>query len=1683
MIIKHCFENVKILNLPPRPRTPLLPEGGEFGKQNKRMKNLTNILSYLWLLLLMAVTACSDLEEEVGPMHVEEEVELTIQTEVSGMKGSTRTAPTESIIAITAYAFDSNSQLIKVVKAILSDKAATNGNLKIKVPKRTGDIHFIAKNNAESPDVTISIGDNVSTLLSQTTDELHYWGKVTYNGGNNLSVTLYRNMAKVTLTLNNDLQGHIAGFVNYNQSGKLVPGNFEVGTLNATNDVASHSNGDLGTEHYLFEHANVENSNPLYVIIEVDDKYYKIAFASGDTYFPILRNRAYEITVTESLDEMYAENNYTDAVNSQYPINDLVITSVPMTVTASPAEVQNESGQTFTVTVTIPEGITELNVPTHDAFTIAPPNDLTAQNGKYTVTPGNNYAFTFTVKEDVEAGDKTISFSGRGKYKSATGSAVINLYDMEEVELAISPESPTVNTAQGSTTQLAVTIPDGITSLTVTTDAFNVTSNDVSLNNGSWDVSGKQGQTVTFTLSLINAGTADETKTVTFTGSGQKKTGTKEVTVTLQQPTANAIVAVPVANSLNYTTGENSVSDLLVNVTIRKGVTTLTFASDYFDAMVVGQTLALTDDAYTITHDENAESTTIPVRLRLKQDKKADTNASFTFGSKDANVESATINNIDLNPVSGENVRWQGNVPLNSADYATIVPLKWEWFRTGDSFIPAGSKLNLEFTVTGDNTSWLEVFEIRGETENEWNNPVHQFAELNNSNRYTADGNGNRTLSLTLSAYTFKTILENFRSNFLGETDIAMAIRGAGITLTKVSVVEQAALPVYELWFENNNTWNGSQDYATFFTQMGDLTTNNGNQGNMNDTFYDPSFTVNEVKYSGADAKRTNAMVMGENNSISFTIPDTRYLTLLVARNGNAPSINLQKNGQAWTAPSDEEQVPDTYNFSKDGDITTFGRLIRYTLDPGTYTLQRGNNDYLLYYMRVSKDKPTMTDTELVQVQANNYVLSWSDNTKDRFHKENDTKYFVDEEAKTFTAKLNYQEWQNVNLTTTNLGISTVTWTFDNSKEESQGTENSPEEEHSYDGNETVSIGYHNAGTYTLSGTVAPNASYKYAAFYDRLPLSPVNFEVKNTIKVGLYDSWDGDAAPVSTYTDGKPLILGFKWPSSTLPIEPDQQIQFTIPDVWVRDASGSGITYDDPNNGTRTYRIGNENNRYHPRTDWTYKIEWRDVAADNISATTTTNDIYFSYNGAIGKSVTIDTPITNDNLDVALDFYADLDNNSQIDDAENRSDNRYEDLQLGTTSFYLKATISYDDSEKYDSQTVQLQGAYPAYNGAPNNGSVIDWAGSRVSGDGNNNITYTNNNGNGLKFTVHRGVTEYFIEWVFKPTQQYQNGDIAFTYTLSNNQGYNVSGESPVIAFTNESNYSNNNVLNLPLNISLDFYRKYSDGTTDDNYDNLIYGVSRVGLKATITIPNGQNAADYYDKIVYLQGAFSNTSGTGNAGIHWDNSRDSGNDFEIAYRTYVNHDGTQLQFKIENGKTEYDIEWVFKGGSQYNSNNNNGNVGFTYTISALNGNHQISGQNSATLAIKRSADIFNGSIELNDWNSTIFDEIFPIGTNISLTYSKGGIAKFLNGYWQMLHIPEFENDYELDSNFYIRVGTDPIAFDVSEQIKLYNNETNAYESNLSSSLVALRIQGDEGSILQRVTVTAPPSAFPNNDP
>lgn len=1043
------------------------------------MKNLTNILSYLWLLLLMAVTACSDLENEVDEMQQQLQeadlVELNIQLHVPNMQASTRTAPTENITAITAYAFDGNSQLIKMVKAILSDdKQATSGDLKIKVPKRTGDIHFIAKNNAESPDdVTISIGNNVSTLLSHTTDDLYYWGKATYNGGNNLSVTLIRNMAKVTLILNNDLQGHIAGFVNYNQTGTLVPGNFEVGTLNATNnDEASHnSDSELGIEHNLFEHANVKDSSPLFAICKIGDLYYKIAFANANKeYFPIIRNHAYTITINsveESLGRSYDEALLAD------PINDANVEVQDVTMEIRPVSLTSYKGNTCQVTVTIPNGVTELSVtPDDDAFSVtsATLDDvaISPNNDVYIVTGGNTAKFSLTLNDNFigTTGGHTISFEGSGALVNATGTATITL-----------------------------------------------------------------------------------------------------------------------------------------------------------------------------------------------------------------------------------------NGFMNS----------------------------------------------------------------------------------------------------------------------------------YEMYFDGGNL-GGSTEYDKFFhTRQGTIST--GDASGLETTFYDDG--ANSHKYK-------HLLMNSNNNSFSFTIADTRYLTLLVAKSGDAPSINLLKDGNTWTATSDKEQVPDTYNFSKDGDITTAGRLIRYTLPAGTYTLQRGNNDYLLYYMRVTKDKPTMTD--IVQPSAAHYNLSWTGGEYGNSLK-NGTKYYVDDDATIFTPKLTYLGLSEMPLTTTSVTVVTDTLYFkDNAPNVSGTTIIKKTETKSYNGsNPTLEF---NAGTYNnLCGTIENIAetSYKYMAFYDAIQLKEVSgIEVRNTIKVGLYDDWYSTEA-LDHYTEGKLMMTGFKMPTHTIPVPVTEgengtvtSIEFKI-DNWTRDQSGLGIDFS--NAPTYTYRFtaqdetnGNNIIRTHPRPEWIYRIQWANVAAESMTVVITDNssDAYFSHGEQIGKSVTIQTHVENTSLDIDLDFYADINGNSQI---VNRDNNVYEDLLLGTSSFYLKATISKEDATKYAGQSVTLVNTFSGngYQYANSNGA-IHWDDSSID----NNIN-SNGDATKLSFIVDANTTEYVIEWVFVTGQHYRGGDIGFaysisTYTISDVSYNNIDGDkSATIAFTNEP------VIYCKFNDGLDGFTHNGQGSVSSN-------------NGTLILNNGTDRANAYD-------------------------------------------------------------------------------------------------------------------------------------------------------------------------------------------------------------------------------------------
>lgn len=618
-------------------------------------------------------------------------------------------------------------------------------------------------------------------------------------------------------------------------------------------------------------------------------------------------------------------------------------------------------------------------------------------------------------------------------------------------------------------------------------------------------------------------------------------------------------------------------------------------------------------------------------------------------------------------------------------------------------------------------------------------------------------------------------------------TDYHRLVGTTTVTLLDDTVPEQDS---YELWVENG-AWNGSTGYNQFFTYPESITT--GSAANLESSFYD----------DGANAHKSQHMVMGEGSRISFTISEQRYLTLLVAKNGdnnNTPSIKLMQGETEWTTTADANAttVDGTYNFGN-GEIGTNGRLIRYELPAGTYTLQGSNTSYLLYYLRVSAEKPTMTD--IVQPTVADYALSWSDNSNERYFKENDTKYFVDEEATNFTPKFKLNETSEVGLSTTSLQVNTNVWSFNNGDDSTPGS--MQQTTRSYTNNEISSLTY-NEGEYTLSGSVTGvnETSYKYAAFYDNLQLKPVIFNVKNTVKVYLYTSWDGSATPVTEFVvGGENNIIGFKMPQHTLPVNPlnSENIDFTIDSSWNSKELGAGIF----NVGGSTYRIGNQANQndgqsthYHPRTEWTYKISWNNIPSNVIIPTSITDDVYFSYNGTISKAPEIVCSSAQGNetaLNITLDFYADVDGDGNID--ENLGNNAlYEDLKLDDSHFYLKATI--ENPTNFDGTSVTLNIDYAQLlTGCGISGYAIHWQNSRASGTNADNIQYVSDNGTSLQFTIDKDYSEYWIKWVFKTgsnyeDENYKGTEIGFNYTVSKpeEQNYNLSGETKVnIAFEDE--------------------------------------------------------------------------------------------------------------------------------------------------------------------------------------------------------------------------------------------------------------------------------------------------------
>ena len=872
----------------------------------------------------------------------------------------------------------------------------------------------------------------------------------------------------------------------------------------------------------------------------------------------------------------------------------------------------------------------------------------------------------------------------------------------------------------------------------------------------------------------------------------------------------------------------------------------------------------------------------------------------------------------------------------------------------------------------------------------------------------------------------------------------------------------------YEIWVDNS-AWTGTENSVTFFgynkeTPQGSFTTGTTPNG-FRTEFYD----------GGANNHKSQSMVMGSDDSFTFTIPEgeNRYLTMLVAANdGTSPSINLTgnlTNGNSWTTANsddDESIVPSNYNFG-DGEIGSAGRLIRYELAPGTYTLQRGSADYLLYYMRLTKEKPVMTD--VAQPLITDYTLNWSGgayaNTDGKgLLKLSNTKYIIDQDNLTHTIAFNSLEtslnlpissldMDNVNF---NLQVETNRYSFS-----SNDSNNYTLETHtSQYSNLTNNLNIYNGGNYELSGTIN-NPNYKYSDFYEKLHLEPVTYEVKNPIMPLLYNSMEAQRDPVVEFkSTDEAWAIGFGMPLTMPTSVVGTRIDVDIPN-WTKYSgegsdTGLGVHIEDSDSYyLLTQDDVNNENKIHPRPEWVYKIRWdaNSVSAYQMIApelentdANNNNDIYFSYKGTIAKRVEIPTPYTvvDNPLNISLDFYADVYDNETIDN----NDNIFDNLLLGTSRVYLKATLS--GNVPSSGTVVQLQGEFNSPNGWNNANGAIHWDDSKQDDNSDNDdIRYYGNdhNGTGLEFTIQDGKTEYLIDWVFVTGSNYPgSGDIQFTYRLTNNQGYTVTGDvgdnSPTFAFVNEP------ISNGQIQVATN---------------------GQSGTTASIPLYYGQNSSEEFTVDVTIPAGVTQLNIQAD---DFDVSRVNGNNIDTSKSiTTTGGETMRLKFTLTNGShTDENSTITFSG-------NNN--------VSSATVNVDLSPRASESSGV---TTIWNGWAQLNwadgiNYLSTGYQ--IPVGSVVTLNFTTtGGSIKLhdVNGGANIIALPG--RDYGNNDNLGIipvNSGDTSFSFNVTNDIKVNNQNINGY-------LDGLKINGDNVILTSIVVSTSTASTEPvidcnfNND-
>lgn len=625
------------------------------------MKRRTDILTHLLLLLLILVACTADDAIKENLSHQDEYV--TVRMHIPGMKAvATRAAETDNITSIVALVFR-NDQLQSVTEYSTANSALhpispISGTITIEKPANGDVIHFLANLPADysnekkyiaylNEQIGKSQTDVLCNLSSRDYDKLSYWGMATRNMNNAvMDVMLYRNKAMIEIKPGADCtfrqdELFIAGLDNPNNVGLLVPYNggfnFDLDNndyltlpqnpdpLDNTDELTNYGNG-YDNAYYVFEHANPNNENGLYVICKIGDDYYKVALydEKGQPY-PIIRNHKYTILVND-LDA--GCETYSDALLAD-PIKPTVIETKDVTFTYTDnATVYLNGGasSTLPVEVTIPAGtsLTQFSIVTNKNF------DVTASGGTLTPTDngytyaGGSTTFTFIPKN---AGDYTIQISGSGNNLNDFSRSINVIVDATEMSVVAKNSDSEINMDNSETSAtLVLTKPGNVSNVnvSVSSDVFN------------YSVNGNE-----YTFTPKNNNIASGSYTVTFSDANYPDKVNCSATITVVNTPKVVSEMSATSGTIDIGQGQTSTIITLTKPTDIQNVR-VTFNSDVF---------IINDNQYNTSNDYwiNESNETIDIKFTLRNNNVNSGEYTITFANGDGSITISTTITIISN--------------------------------------------------------------------------------------------------------------------------------------------------------------------------------------------------------------------------------------------------------------------------------------------------------------------------------------------------------------------------------------------------------------------------------------------------------------------------------------------------------------------------------------------------------------------------------------------------------------------------------------------------------------------------------------------------------------------------------------------------------------------------------------------------------------------------------------------------------------------------------------------------------------------------------------------------------------------------------------------------------------------------------------------------------------------------